>query len=237
LHLGPHDAYPAQLEALWNERREAPRLEVANLGFPGTNSTQVLDDLDHAMTVVAPDVVLLMVGVNDLWTERFVEGEEHSPAWWRRHSRLYRLYLLLRRTPLPEIDRSFETSEDSGWIRLGDEQFERRFTRRGPGVSPSQVEADLVTLVERIRGWRAEVFLMTYPARTRLYEIANPIVRAAARRSDAPLIDLERRFLAACPVEPCPDLLFEDNHPTRKGYGIVAREIEARLAAEWRLTP
>ena len=57
-----------QLEALWNESVEQPKLEVINLGFPGTNSSRVVRDFDRLLTVFAPDLLILMVGVNDFWT-------------------------------------------------------------------------------------------------------------------------------------------------------------------------
>ena len=122
-----------------------------------------------------------------------------------------------------------------GGFRFGDEDFERRFTRQGDGKSAPSIEEDITALVERVESWGAEVRLMTYPARNRLYAQANPVLRSAAERSGVPLIDLEHRFLELCPEEPCPELLFPDNHPTREGYRIVAQEIVDHLSAEWQL--
>ena len=45
LWLERSQAYPQQLETLWNERNESPKLEVLNLGFPGTNSSRIVRDL------------------------------------------------------------------------------------------------------------------------------------------------------------------------------------------------
>src|SRR5262245_14874294 len=62
------EAYPQQLEALWNARVAAPKLEVLNLGFPGTNSSRLVRDVPRLLETLHPDVLILMVGVNDFWT-------------------------------------------------------------------------------------------------------------------------------------------------------------------------
>ena len=38
------EAYPQQLETLWNARAGAPRIEVLNLGYPGTNTSRLRRD-------------------------------------------------------------------------------------------------------------------------------------------------------------------------------------------------
>jgi hypothetical protein len=53
-------AYPQTFEALWNERVVSPRIEVLNLGYPGTNSSRLRRDLPRMLETFAPDVVVLM---------------------------------------------------------------------------------------------------------------------------------------------------------------------------------
>ena len=100
LYLEPADAYPAQLEALWN-RDHDPDLEVVNMGYPGTNSSTVVAHLEKAVATFRPDLVLIMIGVNDYWTVPLGGGIESGsgPASLldalRRHSRVYKLLALL----------------------------------------------------------------------------------------------------------------------------------------------
>ena len=50
-------AYPQQLEAVWNERIETPKLEVLNLGVPGTNSSRLVRELPQMLANFAPDIL------------------------------------------------------------------------------------------------------------------------------------------------------------------------------------
>jgi lysophospholipase L1-like esterase len=81
LHLDPQHAYPRQLEALWNEATEAPKLQVVNFGYPGASSASVLRDLDETLASFAPDIVLLMIGANDAWTALSpAKGQRRRPS-------------------------------------------------------------------------------------------------------------------------------------------------------------
>ena len=134
LYLERDEAYPPQLEVVWNARVEAPKLEVLNLGFPGTNSSRVVRDFPRLLDTFAPDLVILMVGVNDFWTEPFPVGEspaEEARHWLRRNSRIYRaLYMLLRAGEARELVVTWEeppdVSESGGERRLGS-RFEVRY--------------------------------------------------------------------------------------------------------------
>ena len=42
---------------------------MINLGFPGNNSSKILRALPRILQELRPDVVTVMVGTNDWWTE------------------------------------------------------------------------------------------------------------------------------------------------------------------------
>ena len=94
-------AYPQTFEALWNERVASPRIEVLNLGYPGTNSSRLRRDLPRMLEAFAPDVVILMVGSNDYWTAPVDVAPSGAFARAaqsvKRHSRVYQLSYMLRR--------------------------------------------------------------------------------------------------------------------------------------------
>ncbi len=71
--------------------------------------------------------------------------------------------------------------------------------------------------------------LMTYPSSGTFYGRANASIRAAARESGAPLIDLAEVFRPLCPQEECPGWFFQDQHPRAHGYRLVAETIVAWL--------
>jgi len=102
LYLQADQAYPALLEKQWNVHHSDTPIEVINLGFPGTNSSRVLKSLPELIKSFSPDLITVMVGVNDFWMAPVnIEGVSStiSPVegWLRDHSRVYKLIYLLRR--------------------------------------------------------------------------------------------------------------------------------------------
>ncbi|MBK8977870.1 MAG: hypothetical protein IPM29_18335 [Planctomycetes bacterium] len=65
----PAAAYPAQLEARL-QRELGPRWHVVNGGTPGFDSLAVATGLDQQLAEHRPDVVCVMVGINDRWRQR-----------------------------------------------------------------------------------------------------------------------------------------------------------------------
>jgi len=102
LYLKEEESYPSVFEKSWNEKYPDRPVQVINLGFPGTNSSRVLKSFPDVIKAFSPDVITVMVGVNDYWTAPVnVEGvsENISPleSWFRDHVRLYKLLYMLRR--------------------------------------------------------------------------------------------------------------------------------------------
>lgn len=102
LYLKEDESYPSVFEKNWNERHPDQPIQVINLGFPGTNSSRVLKSMPDVIKTFSPDVITVMVGVNDFWTAPVnVEGMANSissvEGWFRDHIRLYKLIYMLRR--------------------------------------------------------------------------------------------------------------------------------------------
>lgn len=236
------EAYPAQLEQVWNEQGAGARADVLNLGYPGTNSSRLVQLLPEFLDTFAPDVVLAMVGVNDFWTQpvAFDGGGDGAGPWAfvKRHSRLYKgLYILSRRSGATALDvearpeSTFEHGE--GTIRAGDREFAVGWTTEIG--DPDEVEAGLRENLRRLVALAAEtptrLVLMTYPGRFRYYGVANEAIRDVAAETGTPLVDLTAEFRPLCPERSCPDWLFEDQHPKPRGYRLVAETIAAALPA------
>ena len=75
LFLEPHQAWPKQLEKIWNNT-QSQKISVLNLGYPGTNTIRVAEEIDAIMDAAKPDLVVMMLGGNDFWTASLPEKEK-----------------------------------------------------------------------------------------------------------------------------------------------------------------
>ena len=256
LYLDRSESYPAQLQALWNASHEAPKLEVLNLGMPGTNSSWLLRESDRLFETFRPDLVIVMAGANDFWT-RPVPLEGVSEPWWSflRHSKIYRaLYMARRgregrvlevidhregpprREPAP-VDAPHRFRRGDFSVRYGAEEFARSVHPAERGFEGDQVglRRNLQSLAERARARGIELLLMSYPSRQLFYGWASRTIRELAAELGVPFIDLEANFLTRCPEASCPALLFSDGHPKAAGYQRVAEAIVEWLSRNPRL--
>jgi len=237
-----NQAYPQQLEAVWNERTQAPKLEVLNLGVPGTNSSLLVRELPQMLETFAPDILIIMIGVNDYWTLptplEDAPGTQPQAGFLMRHSLIYKLYYLFQRGRLantPEFIRDPNTKlEGTGKhkVRVGDREFDMGFADAQPGQEggTAGLRKNLPRLVELARDAGNSLYVMTYPSRQDYYRVANEVIAAVARQTGTPLIDLSAVFARLCPKQACPEILFPDGHPRAPGYRIVAETVRDRLA-------
>ena len=63
----PKESYPIQLQARLVERFPERAFRVVNLGIPRVNSAFVANRLERQMLQIEPDLVILWVGVKNLW--------------------------------------------------------------------------------------------------------------------------------------------------------------------------
>jgi lysophospholipase L1-like esterase len=242
VYLERERAYPKQFEALWNAAYPTAGVEVVNLGAPGLDTSRLRHELPRMIAATNPQVVLLMVGVNDFWTvptpisERGVASPLTSVLG---HSRLRRLLFSMRRAwQTVECDVVAEVGEEGrerGKTRVlcADQEFELPFQRREGSARGILVrlEENLRALVEEVSASGATPVLMTYPSSSSFYAAANRALRRVAHESGTPLVDLAESFMTVCPEEPCREWLFADHHPTAQGYALVS-EILARALPE-----
>jgi len=233
------ESYPSQLQIVWNETDRRP-VEVLNLGYPGTNSSRLLALYPEFIEAFSPNVVIVMIGVNDFWTQPIALADQPRASgplgFLKRHSRLYKgLFILSRRSGALALDVDDDPDSDfekgEGTIRAGEHEFQVGWTTEIG--EPEQVEAELRENLRRLADLAerstARLVFMTYPGRFRYYGVANEAIRAIAAETGTPLVDLGRVFEPLCPDVRCPDWLYEDQHPKVQGYRLVAETISARL--------
>jgi lysophospholipase L1-like esterase len=245
LYLEPSEAYPEQLEALWNGSGSS-RVEVLNLGFPGTNSSKLASELPRLIDALRPDLVTVLIGANDFWTQPLVApSSSMAPpgGLWRiveRHSRLHRLLQIIRRRLDPvevEIRHDSEISPDrgSGRARHGDFEISFGWTSKHE-LSPRRdliaLKTNLHELIRQSRERDVRLVLLTYPSGIRQGSFANPLIRRAARSTGTPFVDLAEVFASECPDEECRGLLFPDHHPRARGHHLIAETLLRRLRAD-----
>jgi lysophospholipase L1-like esterase len=206
LYLEREQAYPALLERRWNESHESPKLEVINLGYPGNSSSKILRELPQALATYEPNIITLMVGVNDFWTpplESAGSGEPPSAGGWlREHSRLFKLFYMIKQQiagPVPAL-REAPASPDMARLRR-----------------------NLLSITGLTRERNIELILLTYP-HGEVQGIANRELRHAAASAGLELVDIEEAFRPRCAAG-CDDLLFFDNHPKGDGHALIADTI------------
>jgi lysophospholipase L1-like esterase len=239
------EAYPAQLEALWNERIGSPRLEVLNLGIPGTSSSSLLRDYADRLETFEPDVVFLLVGANDFWTVPVPVDEDAEDESWldalRRRSRFYRYLYMIRRnreasevSEVSEVELTLTREDEQGKryeLRVGDRRFDSEWTRKSSYDADADALAlarNLASLVERSRSRGIALYVMTYPSGRVPYVQANRVI-AEAVQEPGRVFDLRGAFESRCETPECPELLFEDGHPNAAGYRLVAETLVEAL--------
>jgi lysophospholipase L1-like esterase len=243
-------AWPSRLESLWNQAGHVPPVEVLNVSYPGTNSSRLLRDFPEMLDVFRPDLVLVMVGVNDGWTASVpvasTSETEGCVAFLRRHSRVYKLFTLMSdrvvRAQGGELEVRVEVRPDEianedatgrGVARFRGHEFALGWSKElAPKAPPrwlGELRHNLEALVSRAQERGVELVLLTYPARHKAYGQANGVIRRAAEETEAPLVDLERLFAPLCEDEECLEWFFRDHHPRAEGHQLAARTIVEAL--------
>ncbi|MCB9772168.1 MAG: hypothetical protein H6754_06420 [Candidatus Omnitrophica bacterium] len=64
--IGGEDSYPRQLERILNSRQNKIKFSVINGGIPGSNTTEIANRLAQSLQTYQPQIVILMMGINDL---------------------------------------------------------------------------------------------------------------------------------------------------------------------------
>jgi lysophospholipase L1-like esterase len=232
-------AYPQQFQTLWNETVSSPRVEVLNLGYPGTNSSALRNNFSKMLDTLTPDVVIIMVGANDYWTMPVPLDDssgllELLVRSAKRSSRVVQLFHMLGRSL---DDAQLEVSPpvgdgdgQTGRAQLGDLDFEFAWQRADTRHAYEEaLQTNLQALIRKAASAGAELILMTYPSRMWNYGDASTYTRKVAEATNTRLVDLAPVFAEVCPQEPCPQFLLKDHHPNAKGYRLIAETLMREL--------
>lgn len=230
-------AYPRQLERLWNGNAARTPIEVLNLGYPGTNSSKLVRDLPAMLRTLGPEVVLVKVGSNDFWTVPVPIEEGHRlgdtvAGYLKQYSRVAQLVHMLGRSfdqRQLEVDYPVHQGGGSeGTARFGDTEFplgwEEAERPRGADAY-RDLERNLVRIAEIVRAHGATPVFVTYGSGMWNYGDASRAIRRVATDEGVALVDPAPEIASVCPEEPCPRWLYRDHHPTAAGYELIAKDV------------
>ena len=241
-----YEAYPRLVETLWNSVEGRTPLEVINLGYPGTNSSQLRNRLPQLLAMLRPDIVTVMVGVNDFWTapepvtDHISWRERFDFLAWR-YSRLYRALWMFRRAlqaQTIDVPRSVERAGEPVVVQLGSDRVEwprAEEQRKQKQIERTPLDENLAALAQQAALAGVELIFLTYPAdspRAPLYGNVNVKIRRTAAATGVRLIDLGPQISGSCSRAACDTLLFDD-HPNVLGHQRSAALIVEALA-QWR---
>ncbi len=214
--FGGDDAYPWQLEALLEERVPSRDFHVSVAAKPGIDTSTLLGIADDALERSEPDIVTVMIGVNDD-EDWFVEMNRTSRTGGELgllgQTKLYRFWVLAQQDRLAREDvRRQRAKREERERRLLDE-----FGRRG----------DLKAGVTLARHY--------HPAGER--DRAATVLRDLPRRDTSPDATLLLAELTDDPAEAC--ALYQDalerfprQHETYRGPLLLARMVRHVAASE-----
>lgn len=186
------DAYPARLETRLRELVPGVGFQVLNLGVPGTNSAQVRESLPDYVDRYAPDLLVVLVGVNDYWNAsdpREDDGGRAPVQRWLWKSRTWRLALLLQESLRP-AESPASRSADAG--RAPRAILDRKAVEADPADGHGEAETQVAVRLgdghqDTFTNRRRSIRLDDAGHRETLSRNLEEIV-AFARRADLPLV-------------------------------------------------
>ena len=163
------------LERMLSARHPEWAFEVVNLGRSGVNSAWVANRLESNVLAYRPQLVIIWVGVNDLWNTLETES-------WAISDRRLRLQRVLLRSKVYRLLRVV-------WHTRGDVETpgdERRLIR---GAQLLEVGKGLAFDLERMArtafALHTPILLMNYPVP---YEVVNATIRTSGERLGVPVV-------------------------------------------------
>ncbi len=237
------EAYPARLEK--KLAREGFRVEVVNLGAPGTNTSEIRRKLPGWMETYDPVCVIVLAAVNNSWNHRFAawsDAQDGLPvsAASRLKEELGDRIMILR-----GINVLLHRLE---WARAPEEAARDRSGRTiihskrkdgpAPGENIGRARRDLTDIIHTIRSHRAVPVLMTYVSdKDYTFTGCNPLMRKLARENKVPLADNDKALQKhITKPDGSPDqksrekLFFPDMHPRAAAYELIAENLYNTLS-------
>ncbi len=251
VRLPAEDSYPGQLQSILDGR--GYRINVANAGVPGQNSSELRRALPGLIEKYRPFCVVVMIGFNNKWNRTHTawsdvrDGAAPSGArglfyklWYGAGSRLKTVrmatYLVNEYHRRRDEVRHSETAFPDRMGGLHFHEWRAAGTIEDIKVVMERTRRDLHAIVDICRKNGAEPLFMTYagqPGTT--MELSNHLLRTAAGSRSVTLVDNHEviwpMFMSPAGTmdEKSHELLFLDGpretHLDKAGYAVVAENL------------
>ena len=117
--LGWGDSYPSQLERILNQHNPGIKFSVINKGVPGTNTTQIVANLEDHLNQYNPDLVITMMGINDNLEMIAYDDDPFTTLRICTLTRFFRQHLADKfQEMIPRIAITINARDDKAYIRL-----------------------------------------------------------------------------------------------------------------------
>ena len=94
--IGGEYSYPRQLEGILNQRDVGIKFSVINKGIPGAHTGSIIAVIEENLAKYKPDMVITMMGINDMSMSEIVPFSEDVAALKEKLSyKLFRVYKLI----------------------------------------------------------------------------------------------------------------------------------------------
>ena len=219
-------SYPQQLQNLLNEGVGKDKLKVINVGAGGMNSSQVLNRLNKNIASYRPDLIILLIGINDSW------NMNESNIWMFDESdilnriklkidlflskiKIYqfaKLLILSRRSP--------ELSELNEERRLFAKSFERYQEKQKQLYK--LLSYNIIKIINIAKQNKIIIFVLTYQKEG----TGGPrrLINQIYETVDIPIVD-NQTILEAAAARGL-KVISEDNyHPNKLGYSLIAKNV------------
>lgn len=229
--------YATRLQARLDLRRDcSARIEVLNAGVEGYQARHVHARVERAVRPLSPDLLLLYVGWNDLWSDN-----PENPGKRLDRGSLFNRLLRVSYAAKALTKVAFD-------LRSPVREVHAEALRAYESFAPVRFVHDYEDVLDAAETMRARVVLVTLPSPlgspnhgdqlhfphyttspqllTLLWQKYNAAIRDLAARRGIPLVDLAREVARV----PDSERLFSDSvHLTAEGAGVVAAILEPQL--------
>jgi len=228
-------SYPSQLQKLFDNKIPNNNYKVINLGKPGINSSQLLNRFEKNVVEYKPDIVIVMVGINDPWN--FEESNILDFYNVTAAKQLYmRIELLLNQSKLFRFLKLIFVSSKFNELTVPD--FDNKtlshaveFYSSDPAKATAFHDAiinNITKLKEIADHHNVTIIFMKY------HNIGwgrpEPIIHHTYEQIGVPVVDNESLFKKATQIGI--NVLGNDNwHPNDAGYSLIAGNVFNKMVA------
>ena len=244
LPLPEEESYPAQLGEALARRHPGIEIEVINLGIPSLNSAFVANRLEEQMHQIQPQLVIVWVGINNLWNVVEMGSLLPGDPWWSVREVLHasRLFRLASIVWFNAQGHQYDPTQRGGWWE-GEVMPSGRLPKGAPRVNPRPgLLRDFGRMAKLARALDTPILFVAYPFPGQR-SISRLILEAGARSGVGVIETAPAMARARAAGYSRADLIDERSgpHPSGVLYGYVVEamlpDVEQTLSAWYGLPP